>query len=72
MRQHRVGALHTARTHEASEPEVDFACPLIRKDIISHSEPEPADSLRDKSNVIGGWLPSLTLCVRPHRAALKI
>ena len=25
------------------------------------SEREPADSLRDKSNVIGGWLPSLTL-----------
>jgi hypothetical protein len=24
------------------------------------SEREPADSLRDKSNVIGGWLPSLT------------
>jgi len=27
------------------------------------SEQEPADSLRDKSNVIGGWLPSLTFCV---------
>ena len=25
------------------------------------SEREPTDSLRDKSNVIGGWLPSLTL-----------
>ena len=24
------------------------------------SEPEPADWPRDKSNVIGGWLPSLT------------
>jgi hypothetical protein len=24
------------------------------------NEREPADSLRDKSNVIGGWLPSLT------------
>ena len=24
------------------------------------SEREPADSLRDKYNVIGGWLPSLT------------
>jgi hypothetical protein len=24
------------------------------------SEREPADSLRDESNVIGGWLPSLT------------
>ncbi len=27
------------------------------------SEREPADSLRDKSNVIGGWLPSLTFFV---------
>ncbi len=27
------------------------------------SEREPADSLRDKSNVIGGWLPSLTLAL---------
>jgi len=25
------------------------------------SEREPADSLRDKANVIGGWLPSLTI-----------
>src|SRR6266571_2509822 len=29
------------------------------------SEREPADSLRDKSNVIGGWLPSLTFFVVP-------
>ena len=27
------------------------------------SEREPADSLRDKSNVIGGWLPSLTFAL---------
>src|SRR6266446_4736467 len=27
------------------------------------SEREPADSLRDKSNAIGGWLPSLTFLV---------
>ena len=26
-------------------------------------EREPAGSLRDKPNVIGGWLPSLTFCV---------
>ena len=30
------------------------------------SEREPADSLRDKSNVIGGWLPSLTSNVSRH------
>jgi len=28
------------------------------------SEREPADSLRDKFNVSGGWLRSLTLCVK--------
>jgi hypothetical protein len=35
------------------------------------SEPEPADSLRDKSNVIGGWLRSLTfaLGIRPMHVA---
>src|SRR2546427_3534072 len=27
------------------------------------SEREPADSLRDKSNVIGGWFPSLTFAL---------
>ncbi len=27
------------------------------------SEREPADSLRDKSNIIGGWLPSLTFAL---------
>ena len=31
------------------------------------SEPEPADSLRDKSNVIGGWLPSLTFAFGGER-----
>ena len=29
------------------------------------SEREPADSLRDKSNVIGGWLPSPTFAFAP-------
>ena len=29
------------------------------------SEREPADSLKDKSNVIGGWLPSVILVVLP-------
>jgi len=32
------------------------------------SEREPADSLRDESNVIGGWLPSLTVVVSRHCA----
>ena len=32
------------------------------------SESEPADSLRDKYNVIGGWLRSLTFFVRRNRA----
>ena len=31
-----------------------------------YSEREPADSPRDKSNVIGGWLPSLTLSFWPR------
>ena len=31
------------------------------------SEREPADSLTDKSNVISGWLPSLTVVVRRNR-----
>ena len=30
------------------------------------SEREPADSLRDKFDVIGGWLPSLITIVRCH------
>jgi protein-S-isoprenylcysteine O-methyltransferase Ste14 len=30
------------------------------------SEREPADSLRDESNVIGGWLPSLTFTLAVH------
>ncbi len=30
---------------------------------VRSSEREPADSLRDKSNVIGGWLPSLTFAL---------
>ncbi|HXJ57354.1 MAG TPA: DUF6678 family protein [Verrucomicrobiae bacterium] len=34
------------------------------------SEREPADSLRDKFNVIGGWLPSLTFAL-DLRAALR-
>ncbi|MBI3987921.1 MAG: hypothetical protein HY343_13435 [Lentisphaerae bacterium] len=33
------------------------------------SEREPADSLRDKSNVIGGWLPSLTFALRRRFAS---
>ena len=34
------------------------------------SEREPADSLSDKSNVIGGWLPSLTFALG-KRAILR-
>ena len=33
------------------------------------SEPEPADWLRDKSNVISGWLPSLTFALDGVRDA---
>lgn len=33
------------------------------------SEREPADSLREKWNVIGGWLPSLTLSLGKRREA---
>jgi hypothetical protein len=42
------------------------------------SEREPADSLRDKSNVIGGWLPSLTFALgvvvslRTHKIVIGI
>ena len=35
------------------------------------SEREPADSLRDKSNVIGGWLPSLTFALDEFTYAMK-
>ena len=36
------------------------------------SEREPADSLRDKSDVIGGWLPSLTLVVDRTEAPIPM
>ena len=35
------------------------------------SEREPADSLRDKSNVIGGWLPSLTFAFGNNMRLIK-
>src|SRR6185436_8798485 len=36
------------------------------------SEREPADSLRDESNVIGGWLPSLTFALDTHGSIYEI
>src|SRR5437879_6222211 len=35
------------------------------------SEREPADSFRDKSNIIGGWLPSLTFALVAASHAMK-
>jgi hypothetical protein len=35
------------------------------------SEREPADSLRDKSDVRGGWLPSLTFALGGIRVPLS-
>lgn len=37
---------------------------------VRSSEREPADSLRDKSNVIGGWLPSLTFAFGTESAPI--
>jgi hypothetical protein len=42
-------------------------CPTKRS-----SEREPADSLGDKSNVIGGWLPSLTLALGKAARAMQM
>jgi uncharacterized C2H2 Zn-finger protein len=44
----------------------DHCCLFRRNNCTTRrsSEREPADSLRDKSNVIGGWLPSLTSPLR--------
>jgi hypothetical protein len=33
--------------------------------IMAPNEREPTDSFRDESNVIGGWLPSLTFALAP-------
>jgi hypothetical protein len=52
--------IHVLTSRQVSEKR--RGCPTRRC-----SEREPADSLRDKSNVIGGWLLSLT-CVRCDRA----
>ena len=39
---------------------------------VRSSEREPADSLRDKSNVIGGWPPSLTFALCAKRAITDV
>ncbi len=44
---------------------VDVGPDTCRSRTSRSSEREPADSLRDKSNITGGWLPSLTSSTAP-------
>jgi hypothetical protein len=53
--------------HQLASQRVPPAAQRLRSTRRS-SEREPAGSLRDKSNVIGGWLPSLTFTFGPQDA----